>query len=205
VPEIDAAVRQASARIDKSERHTTVAYLLLGVLLIGLRNFFRTGWEAHLRELGIDQTRWLRAKCLAEYFKTEDECRDLVLEEALALAGWGKKQKQAKKGNAQPRAVAKRRNSDGRVNDRQYDSSDCAEEGDEANAEEAVDEPGAEDADDDTESENRVITRETEPSTEVKHLMFMDAVMAYAGDVGWPKAREVFDYLEKNGFPFEKI
>ena len=50
-----------------------------------------------------------------------------------------------------------------------------------------------------------IIVRGTEKSTEVKHLDFIEAVMAYAEDVGWPKAREVFNDLEENGFPLEEI
>ena len=103
VAQLDAEARQASAQIDQWEKYATAAYVRLGLILIALRELFPAGWEAHLNTLGIDQTRWKRARCLAEYFETEDAGRDLPLEKALQMAGWGRKQKQCPKSGKQPK------------------------------------------------------------------------------------------------------
>ena len=97
IAELDAAARRANDRLDKWEKYLTAAHWRLGTILLALRKHFLNGWEAHLEELGIEETRWKRAKCLATFFETEAECRNLPLETALSLAGWGKKQTQVKK------------------------------------------------------------------------------------------------------------
>jgi hypothetical protein len=110
IARLDAAAKQENEQAAKWEKYQTVALYRLGLILIALRPFFPTGWEDHLKDLGIDQTRWKRSKCLAEHFKSENECRDLPLEKALYAAGWGKKQKQGKKlaGQGQGTATVQR-------------------------------------------------------------------------------------------------
>jgi hypothetical protein len=204
IAEMDSEAKRASSRIDEVEKYRTAAYLRLGVILIALRAFFPTGWEAHLKDLGIEETRWKRAMCLASHFKSEDECRDLPLTEALEQAGWGKRQKQNRQIARKPRAGSPGAESNGHTKGGAHDPVRPVRRANKPTAE-AVDVEPDDVVDDAADDQERIITRETEPPTHVKKFAFMDAVMDYAEDVGWAKARELFDELEKNGTPFEEV
>jgi len=94
---LDAEAKNANALIDQMEHSTVKTYFKLGQLLLQLRPHFPGQWEKHLKELGIDETRWKRGKAIAEHFKDEKKLNGIAtLDEALKQTRWGRSQRQNK-------------------------------------------------------------------------------------------------------------
>jgi hypothetical protein len=107
ISRLDAAAKDANSLIDQMEHSAVKTYFKLGQFLLQLRPHFPGQWEKHLKELGIDQSRWKRAKTLAEHFKDAKELNGIAtIDEALRQTRWGHSQRQ-NKGVKQQAAKAK--------------------------------------------------------------------------------------------------
>lgn len=108
IARLDAEAKEANDVIDKMERVSVKGYLVLGKVLLKLRPLFPGQWEKHLKELGVDQTRWKRAKAIAEGFGDEKELDGIrTLDEALKQTRFGHRQPQHKTAK-KSRAVARK-------------------------------------------------------------------------------------------------
>ncbi len=88
-------VREANRRID--EAGATLAQLcwMLGKALLHLQDLPRYGahgkWEGWLRRWGVSQSRWMRAKRLAETYSSPDQLRQVPVDRALRIGAKGRK------------------------------------------------------------------------------------------------------------------
>jgi hypothetical protein len=70
-------------KIRTAEASLTPLYWALGDTLLALREQHPHGeWLAYLNSLGVNKTRWEKAKAIRETFPTVDACRNLSVEEA---------------------------------------------------------------------------------------------------------------------------
>jgi hypothetical protein len=97
VARLDSLAKDANAVIDQMQHATVKGYLALGQALLQLRPLFPGHWEKHLKDLGIDETRWKRAKAIAEHFKDAKELEGFsTIDDALKKTRWGRSQRQNK-------------------------------------------------------------------------------------------------------------
>jgi len=90
--------RKYNGQVDKCEKGTSVAMWHLGRALIALREAVKAErgmkWSDELERLRIPKQRALKARRIAECFKSEEEVKDLLIQDCLRKAGWGKTQTQ---------------------------------------------------------------------------------------------------------------
>ena len=81
--ELEGQVVELIEQIDISEKSLTPPYWWLGETLNKLRGQFPHGeWLPYLESLGVNKTRWERAKAIRKTFTTPDECANLTVTDA---------------------------------------------------------------------------------------------------------------------------
>jgi predicted RNA methylase len=88
-------VKEANRRIDEAGATLAQLYWMLGRALLHLQDLPRYGshgkWEQWLRRWQISQSRWMRAKRLAETYSTPEQLQQVPVDRALKVGARGRK------------------------------------------------------------------------------------------------------------------